>query len=243
MQKESEQTASLPPEHVAIIMDGNGRWAAARKQPRQFGHHQGVEAVRRCVEAAGVLGIRYLTLYSFSTENWQRPEDEVKALFDLMKRFVDKDLDKLQSKGVRVRILGARDNLGADIIALIKKAESRTQHNDKMCLNIAFNYGGRDEIIRACSALIAQVRAGDFAGDTITEMDIASRLDTAAIPDPDLVLRTSGEQRLSNFLLWQSAYSEFVVLDVFWPDFEQKHFEEALQIYSTRNRRKGRACV
>ncbi len=243
MSEEPAPTALLPPEHVAIIMDGNGRWAAARKKPRKFGHHQGVEAVRRCVNAAGALGIRYLTLYSFSTENWRRPKDEVKALFDLMRGFVEKDLEQLRAEGVRVRILGSRDNLSADIITLIDRVEGQTRHNDKLFLNIAFNYGGRNEIARACSALMEKVRTGAFSADTITEADITDHLDTASIPDPDMIVRTSGEQRLSNFLLWQSAYAEFVVLDVMWPDFVQKHFEDALDIYHCRERRKGQVGI
>ena len=227
------------PEHVAIIMDGNGRWATARNKPRQFGHHRGVEAVRRCVEAALDLGVRYLTLYSFSTENWRRPKDEIKALFDLMRSFVSKDLERLHKNGVCVRILGARERLEPDIVGLIETVESRTRANDRLFLNIAFNYGGRDELTRACTALAREVRSGTLDPANITERDIARHLDTAFMSDPELVIRTSGEQRLSNFLLWQSAYAEFVVLDVLWPDFSRRHFEEALQVFHNRERRQG----
>ncbi len=224
-------------------MDGNGRWAAARRKPRSFGHRQGVMAVRRCVEAAGNLGIRYLTIYSFSTENWRRPKSEIKALFDLMRNFVEKDVERLRNNGVRVRILGERANLAADMIKLIEDVERQTQDNERLFLNIAFNYGGRDELTRAFAGLAAKVKSGALALEKISESDISSQLDTAFMPDPDIVLRTSGEQRLSNFLLWQSAYSEFVVLDVLWPDFTQEHFEEALQIYARRERRQGGADV
>ncbi|MDQ7018122.1 MAG: isoprenyl transferase [Robiginitomaculum sp.] len=228
-----------PPEHVAIIMDGNGRWAAARKKPRKFGHHKGVDAVRRCVEAAGNLGIHYLTIYSFSTENWRRPEDEIKSLFDLMRNYVKKDVKQLRENGVRVRVLGGRANLTPDLRQLIEDVELQTRDNDRLFLNIAFNYGGRDELARACRGIVQDVLAGKQSQDEITEEDIARHLDTAFMPDPDIILRTSGEQRLSNFLLWQSAYSEFIVLDVLWPDFTQEHLEEALRIYHNRERRQG----
>ncbi len=239
MSEETTLQQSRLPQHVAIIMDGNGRWAAARHKPRQFGHHQGVEAVRRCVEAAGNLGIRHLTLYSFSTENWRRPEEEIKALFNLMRGFVEKDVKQLRDNGVHVRILGAREKLSPDLIAMIDDVESQTSHNHKLYLNIAFNYGGRDELARTCRALARKVKAGDLDVDDITEASISKHLDTASVPDPEIILRTSGEQRLSNFLLWQSAYSEFIVLDVLWPDFTQTHFEEALRIYQSRERRQG----
>lgn len=220
-------------------MDGNGRWAAARKKPRKFGHHKGVEAVRRCVEAAGNLGIHYLTIYSFSTENWRRPEDEIKSLFDLMRNFVKKDVKQLRENGVRVRVLGARANLTPDLRQLIEEVEYQTQDNDRLYLNIAFNYGGRDELARACQGIVQDIMTGKQSKDQITEEDIARHLDTAFMPDPDIILRTSGEQRLSNFLLWQSAYSEFIILDVLWPDFAQEHLEEALRIYYNRERRQG----
>lgn len=220
-------------------MDGNGRWAAARKRPRKFGHHQGVEAVRRCVEAAGALGVRYLTLYSFSTENWRRPQEEIKALFDLMRSFVAKGVHRLKANGVRVRVIGARDNLAPDLISLIEDIELQTQNNERLYLNIAFNYGGRNEIARAIKGMAKDVSTGALGANAINEDTVSRYLDTAYMPDPDLVLRTSGEQRISNFLLWQSAYSEFIVLDVLWPDFTQEHFEQAIRIYHSRDRRQG----
>jgi undecaprenyl diphosphate synthase len=237
--EETAKTIVKPPRHVAIIMDGNGRWAAARKKPRKYGHHQGVEAVRRCVEAAGNLGVRYLTLYSFSTENWRRPEDEIKALFALMRNFVEKDVSRLRANGVCVRILGTRANLAPDLISLIEDVERQTQDNARLFLNIAFNYGGRNELTRACRAIASDVRAGKLDIDTITEADIEQKLDTADMPDPDIIIRTSGEQRISNFLLWQGAYSELIVLDVLWPDFAQTHLEQALRVYEGRERRRG----
>ncbi len=239
MSDTNAHTLSTPPHHVAIIMDGNGRWAAARKRPRKFGHHQGVEAVRRCVEAAGALGVRYLTLYSFSTENWRRPQEEIKALFDLMRSFVAKDVHRLKANGVRVRVIGARDNLAPDLISLIEDIELQTQNNERLYLNIAFNYGGRNEIARAIKGMAKDVSTGALGANAINEDTVSRYLDTAYMPDPDLVLRTSGEQRISNFLLWQSAYSEFIVLDVLWPDFTQEHFEQAIRIYHSRDRRQG----
>lgn len=239
MPEETAQITPRPPAHVAIIMDGNGRWAAARRKPRKFGHHKGVEAVRRCVEAAGNLGIRYLTIYSFSTENWSRPEDEIKALFDLMRSFVEKDVNRLLANGVRVKVIGARANLTTDLIRLIEDVEKKTSGNDRLFLNIAFNYGGRDELTRVCRALAQKVKSGALDASDITEDVLAAELDTAGTPDPDIILRTSGEQRLSNFLPWQSAYAEFIVLDVLWPDFEQENLEEALNIYNCRERRQG----
>ncbi len=239
MSEKTAQAITQPPEHVAIIMDGNGRWAASRHKSRSFGHRAGVEAVRRCVEAAGDLGIHYLTIYSFSTENWQRPEGEIKALFNLLRNFVSTDVERLKENGVRVRVLGSRANLAPDIITLIDDIEHQTQDNDRLFLNIAFNYGGRDELIRACTAIAQEVKSGVKSLNDISETDMTNHLDTAFMPDPELVLRTSGEQRLSNFLLWQSAYSEFIVLDVLWPDFTKQHFEDALQIFYRRERRQG----
>ena len=224
------------PQHVAIIMDGNGRWAASRGRPRAFGHRKGVEAVREAVRNAGELGVRHLTLFSFSTENWNRPAAEVEALFELLRRFVSADLDRLHDEGVRVRILGRREGLSEELLNLIASVESRTAENEKFCLNIAFNYGGRDEIVRA-----ARRAAQDHDGDLsrLTEADFAQYLDTAGLPDPDLVIRTSGEHRISNFLLWQAAYAEFVFLDTLWPDFDKAAFEMAIAEYANRDRRYG----
>ena len=233
----SETDPSGPtPQHVAIIMDGNGRWAASRGRPRAFGHRKGVEAVREAVRNAGELGVRYLTLFSFSTENWNRPAAEVEALFELLRRFVAADLDRLHAEGVRVRILGRREGLSEELLDLIGSVESRTAGNDTSFLNIAFNYGGRDEILRAARRA-AQTHNGNLS--TLSEDDFARFLDTADLPDPDLVIRTSGERRISNFLLWQAAYAEYVFLDVLWPDFTEDVFAGAIEEYYRRERRYG----
>lgn len=225
--------------HVAIIMDGNGRWAQQRGRPRAFGHSKGVEAVREAVRSAGDLGVKYLTLFGFSTENWRRPSDEVDALFDLMKRFVDADLAKLDREGVNIRIAGRRDGLSSDLLEIVERAEKTTAGNDRCFLTIAFNYGGRDEIVRAAKRIASEVAAGRLDPDAISEDSFAAHLDTAGMPDPDLVIRTSGEHRTSNFLIWQAAYSELVFLDVLWPDFRAVHFEQALAQFAARQRRFG----
>lgn len=227
------------PRHVAIVMDGNGRWAAQRGRPRAFGHRQGVEAVRRCVDAAGRLGITHLTLFGFSTENWRRPAEEIDALFDLLRRFVDADLGKLEREGVKVRIIGRRDNLSADLREIVERAEARTAHNEKCVLTIAFNYGSRDEIARAARRIAEAARDGELDPASIDSESFGVWLDTADMPDVDLVIRTSGEQRTSNFLLWQAAYAEYVFLDVLWPDFGRQELEAALEAYSSRDRRFG----
>jgi undecaprenyl diphosphate synthase len=229
----------VPPRHVAIIMDGNGRWAKARGRPRAFGHREGVEAVRRAVRAAGDLGIRHLTLFGFSTENWTRPAEEIDALFDLLRRFVDTDLEKLAAEGVRIRVIGRREGLSDDIAGIIERAEARTRANDRFHLTIAFNYGGRDELARAARRLAARVAAGEMDPDDVDEAAFADALDTAGLPDPDLLIRTSGEKRLSNFLLWQAAYAELVFLDVLWPDFGAHHLTEAVEVFHARERRYG----
>lgn len=225
--------------HVAIIMDGNGRWAQQRNRPRAFGHNKGVDAVREAVRTAGDLGVRYLTLFGFSTENWRRPSDEVDALFELMKRFVDADLEKLHREGVNIRIAGRREGLSDDLLEIIGRAESRTAENDRCFLTIAFNYGGRDEIVRAARRLARDAASGQVDPDTVDETLFAGYLDTAGMPDPDLVIRTSGEHRTSNFLIWQAAYAELVFMDVLWPDFSADHFKSALDQYASRQRRFG----
>lgn len=227
------------PQHVAIIMDGNGRWAQQRGRPRTFGHSKGVEAVRRVVEAAGDRGVRTLTLFSFSTENWNRPADEVGALFELMKRYVAADLASLKKKGVRIRIIGRRDDLTPDLAEIVSKAESDTAENTDFNLNIAFNYGGRDELIRAAQSLAEAARSGDLNPSDIDEGRLSAALDTAGLPDVDLMIRTSGEQRISNFLLWQAAYAEFYFTDVLWPDFDDAELGRALDSYQQRDRRYG----
>ncbi len=227
------------PGHVAIIMDGNGRWAKARGLPRQMGHRQGVEAVREAVRAAHVLGVHTLTLYSFSSENWRRPAEEVSGLMALLRMFIRSDLADLKSNNVHIQIIGARDNLSADIISLLDEAETETAANTGLTLLIAFNYGGRDDIVRAMRRLAGDVAAGRLAPDAITESLISGALDTAGMADPDLLIRTSGEQRLSNFLIWQCAYAEFVFPDVLWPDFNGHHLIEAIATYQRRERRFG----
>jgi undecaprenyl diphosphate synthase len=227
------------PAHVAIIMDGNGRWAAKRGLPRIEGHRRGVEAVRRSVRSAAELGIRYLTLYSFSTENWSRPAEEVADLMALLKRFIRNDLAELHAHNIRVRVIGDREGLRPDLLALLNEAEDLTRGNSGLVLVVAFNYGGRQEIARAVRAIACAVKDGRLDPDAIDPATIARALDTDGIPDPDLVIRTSGEQRLSNFLPWQSAYSEFVFLPDLWPDFDHAAFKAALDQYIGRERRFG----
>lgn len=230
---------TVVPRHVAIIMDGNGRWAAARGMPRGFGHKAGVEAVRRTVRAAGELGIDYLTLYAFSSENWSRPRSEVRDLFGLMKLFITRDLAELCANGVRIRVLGDREGLSPDILGLIETAETKSRHNATLNLNIAFNYGARNELRRAFEALAGRCIAEGRDFREVTEDDISAALDTGGQPDPDLLIRTSGEMRLSNFMLWQSAYTEFVFLPCMWPDFDKSWLERALAEFSSRTRRYG----
>ncbi|MFC2953072.1 isoprenyl transferase [Marinicaulis aureus] len=227
------------PKHVAIIMDGNGRWAKARGLARTEGHKEGVEAARRAVEAARDLGLQYLTLYSFSTENWRRPAGEVRDLMGLLRQFIVDDLPKLKKEGCKVVIVGDRDNLSLDLKALVNRAESETKNNAKFTLQIAFNYGGRDEIVRAARAVAAAVKSGEMTPDDITEKTFERFLDTKDIPDPDFVIRTSGEKRISNYLLWQAAYAEYVFLDVLWPDFTKEVFAGALEEFYRRERRYG----
>lgn len=225
--------------HVAIIMDGNGRWANERGLPRVVGHRKGVEAVRRAVQAAVELKLAYLTIYSFSSENWSRPADEVAELMSLMKRFIRQDLAELHQKNVRIVIIGERTNVDPELMALIDEARELTALNSALTLVIAFNYGSRDEIARAARQLAAQAVAGVIDVGSITTADISANLDTAGIPDPDLLIRTSGELRVSNFLLWQLAYTEFVFLDVYWPDFSHEHLERATLEFRSRDRRFG----
>ncbi|MCM2293624.1 isoprenyl transferase [Allorhizobium sp. BGMRC 0089] len=233
-----ERQAGLP-DHVAIIMDGNGRWAKARGLPRSFGHHQGVGSVRDVVRAAGEVGVRYLTLFAFSSENWRRPEAEINDLFGLLKTFIRRDLAELRSRNVRVRVIGERTTLKPDILALLCEAEDSTSGNTGMTLVIAFNYGARNEITRAAKAVLDDVLSGKLAASSVCEQEIAARLDTHDMPDPDLIIRTSGEERLSNFLLWQAAYAELMFVPEYWPDFGAEQFLAALSRYSARSRRFG----
>lgn len=225
--------------HVAIIMDGNGRWAAERGLPRTEGHRQGVESVRRTVKAALETGVSHLTLFSFSSENWSRPKQEIQFLFGLMRRFVQRNLADLHKQGVKIRVIGSRDGLEADVLRLIDDAVLLTRENTTLNLTIAFNYGARDEIARAARRIAEEVAQGSLAAADITPECFGTYLDTSDLPDPDLLIRTSGELRLSNFLLWQLAYSEFVFVDSYWPDFTQEAFEAAITEYQSRSRRFG----
>jgi undecaprenyl diphosphate synthase len=222
----------VPPRHIAIIMDGNGRWASARGLPRSAGHKQGVEALRRTVRAAGDAGVEILTVYSFSTENWSRPKPEVTFLLELFRRFVRQDVAELHAAGVRICMIGTREGLDANIMALVNDAEKLTAHNTGMTLVIAFNYGGRQELVRAMQAMATK-------GVDITPEAVSAHLDTAQWPDPDLLIRTGGEERISNFLLWQAAYTEFVFLPEYWPDFDGALLEKAIAEFRSRERRFG----
>jgi undecaprenyl diphosphate synthase len=227
------------PRHVAIIMDGNGRWAAARGLPRAEGHRRGVEALRRTVRAASDIGISVLTIFSFSSENWSRPPAEVRDLMGLLKRFIRHDLADLHRSHVRVRVIGARDDLDPDIRRLLEEAEELTHANDRLTLVVAFNYGARQEIARAARRIAEEVAAGRLSSRDVTADLLGRNLDAADLPDPDLIIRTSGEQRLSNFLLWQAAYSELVFVPIYWPDFDRAALEGAIVEYRRRERRFG----
>ena len=231
--------ASEKPRHVAIIMDGNGRWAAQRGLPRIEGHRRGVEAVRGLVRHAIEFGIQFLTIYSFSSENWRRPPQEVSDLMGLLRRFIRHDLADLHASGVRVRIIGSREGLAPDIVSLLDEAEVLTRDNHRLTLVVAFNYGGRQELVAAARKLAARAKAGELAPEAIDADLFEAALDTRGIPDPDLVIRTSGEQRVSNFLLWQAAYAEFVFAPELWPDFDRAAFLSALEAFGQRERRFG----
>jgi len=234
-----QPAAAPPPAHIAIIMDGNGRWASARGLPRIAGHRQGAESVRRAVEGCMEIGVSYLTLFGFSSENWKRPAAEVTDLMSLLKRYLQSEIAELHKNGVRLRVIGERSRLAADLVSLIENAERMTEANTKLQLILALNYGSRMEIATAARNLAAAVQAGLVRLEAIDERLFAGFLGTADVPDPDLVLRTSGEQRLSNFLLWQSAYAELVFLDVLWPDFNKSHLEDAIHEFNRRERRYG----
>lgn len=235
----ADQAASILPRHVAIIMDGNGRWAGERGLPRAAGHRSGVDAVRRTVRAASEMGIAYLTIYSFSSENWSRPADEISDLMGLMRRFIRRDLAELHQSNVRIRVIGERDRVDSKLMTMIDDAVVLTAANTGLTLVIAFNYGARAEIAKAARQLAEDVAAGRLAASDITPERIGLALDTAGIPDPDLLIRTSGELRLSNFLLWQSAYAELVFVDAYWPDFGRELLEQAIGEYRSRARRFG----
>jgi undecaprenyl diphosphate synthase len=240
-------TAPLPaasggasePHHVAIIMDGNGRWAKARGLPRVAGHRRGADAVRRVVRGAGELGIPVLTLFAFSTENWTRPADEVSDLMGLLRHYLRSELEELRKNGARLRVIGNREGLAPDIVRDIAEAEKLTQGNNRIDVNICVNYGSRDEIVRAARILAKRAVAGELTVDGIDESSFERELLTAGVPDPDLLIRTSGEQRISNFLLWQCAYAELVFVDTLWPDFGKEHLEQAVAEFHRRERRYG----
>lgn len=235
--------APASPLHVALVMDGNGRWAKGRGLPRTLGHRAGVEALRRTVSAAPGLGVRWLTVFGFSTENWSRPASEVRELMALPKRYFDSDLKRLEREGVRVRALGRRQGLPQDLVALLDEAERRTAGNDRFFLQIAFNYGGQADIADAARRLAEAVAAGRLDPADVDESVFAGALSTCGLPPPDLIVRPSGEQRLSNFLLWEAAYAELVFQDVLWPDYDGDRLAEAIDIFRARDRRFGGAVA
>jgi undecaprenyl diphosphate synthase len=232
-------SAFAMPRHVAIIMDGNGRWASARGLPRGEGHRRGVEALRKTVRAAGEMGISFLTIFSFSAENWSRPPSEIRDLMGLLRRFIRNDLVELHQNRVKVRVIGERDDLDPDIRRLLVEAEELTKDNDGLTLVVAFNYGARQEIARAAARIVSKIRSGVLDASAMTADLIGENLDAPDLPDPDLIIRTSGEQRLSNFLLWQAAYSELVFVPTYWPDFDRGALENAIAEYHRRERRFG----
>jgi undecaprenyl diphosphate synthase len=235
----SELSQQRIPTHIAVIMDGNGRWAQSRGLPRTEGHRRGIDAVKRTVEAAGDLGVEYLTLFGFSSENWKRPTGEVDDLMWLLRRFLQSETARMHENNVRIRVIGDRTNFSPEIVRLIEHSEQMTSGNDRLHLTAALSYGGRQEIVEAARALAKDVASGRLSPDDIDADSFAGYLATADIPDPDLLIRTSGEQRISNFLLWQIAYTELVFSDVLWPDFDRSHLETAIQEFSGRERRFG----
>lgn len=230
---------SGPPQHVAIIMDGNGRWATMRGRPRLFGHHAGAKRVREIVEACPDLGVKYLTIFAFSTENWKRTQVEVAGLMSLFRRYIAKEARALFEEGVRVRFIGDRVRLDKKLQALMDELETLTAENDRVSLTIAINYGGRDEVARATKRLAEDVARGKLSPEDVNEETLPKYLDTCVLPDPDLVIRTSGEARISNFLLWQSAYAEYEFIDTLWPDFTCDVFTTLVARYGNRERRFG----
>jgi len=231
------------PTHVAIIMDGNGRWAQARGKPRLFGHRAGARRVRQIVEACPGLGVKYLTIFAFSTENWKRTQAEVSGLMLLFRRYIQKETQALVENGIRVRFIGDRVKLDKKLVGLMDELERVTAHNELVNMTVALNYGGRDEVARATKRLAEEVAAGRLKPEDVDEETLPHFLDTCVLPDPDLVIRTSGEARVSNFLLWQSAYSEYEFIDTLWPDFTPDIFEEVLKKYGSRERRFGAVPV
>ncbi len=231
--------AGLGPRHVAIIMDGNGRWAQSRGRPRLFGHHAGARRVREIVECCPDFGVKYLTIFAFSTENWKRTQVEVAGLMSLFRRYISKEMTALADKNVRVRFIGDRPRLDAKLVALMDRLEEKTAENDGTHLTIALNYGGRDEVARATKRLAQDVANGSLDPESVDEETLPKYLDTCVLPDPDLVIRTSGEARISNFLLWQSAYAEYEFIDTLWPDFTAEEMGRLCAKFGTRDRRFG----
>ncbi len=225
--------------HVAMIMDGNGRWAIERGKPRLLGHKRGVETVRDIVKSCPDLGVTHLTMFAFSTENWKRSKTEVSGLMLLLRRYIQKEIADLIDKGIRLRFIGRKDRVEKGLRALMESAEKRTEHNDKLHLTIAIDYGGRDEMTRVMQGIAADIAAGNLLPDAVDQNLISSRLDTFDLPDPDLVIRTSGECRTSNFLLWQCAYAEYEFVDVNWPEFTPEIFAQSLENFMARDRRFG----
>ena len=240
---EQVRLAGTPPKHVAIIMDGNGRWARERLMPRPFGHRSGMKAVREVVHGAIEAGLQHLSLFAFSQENWQRPTTEVSALMSLLEEYIAREVAELSERGVRVRILGERDRLTDGARKAVEMVERTTEHNDTLTLNIFISYGSRTELVRATQSLARDVAEGIIGPDDIDEEAISARLMTAGMPDPDLLIRTSGEQRVSNFLLWQLAYTEFYISGVLWPDFGRRDLFAAILDYKRRERRYGKVSV
>lgn len=239
MSEQSPKTREGAPRHVAIIMDGNGRWAVQRGRPRSYGHHRGAERVREIVRVAPDLGIQVLTIYAFSTENWRRPHYEIRVLMSLFRRYILREVDDLDADDVSVRFIGNRDRLPADLRRLMAMMEERTAGNTKMILQIAISYGARAEIAEGVRKLARAVAAGEMSPDEIDEAAISGALYTAGVPDPDLVIRTSGEERISNFLLWQAAYAEFAFIEECWPDFTPELLERIIDGFGQRDRRFG----
>ena len=227
------------PTHIAIIMDGNGRWAKAQGKDRYEGHIEGVVSVKACIKAARKRGVRYLTLYAFSTENWGRPQEEVNALMELFCKSVTKETPELIEQGVRVQIIGRRDRFSEEVRERLLHIEDSTKEGDKLTLVLAFDYSSRDEIVRATRAIAKKIQLGELSAETIDDKTISAHLDTANIPDPDLIIRTSGECRLSNFLLWQASYAEMYFPQTMWPEFREEEFDKALEVYASRERRYG----
>jgi undecaprenyl diphosphate synthase len=227
------------PSHVAIIMDGNGRWAQSKNLPRMAGHNAGMQTIKEIVKASSAIGVKHLTVYAFSTENWKRSTEEVSGIFKLIVIYIEKELKELHENNVKVRVLGDYEKLPKEAVLSLSRSLETTKDNTGLQFNIALNYGGRDEILRSVKKLAQDVEAGSLKADEITEEMISDNLYTAGVPDPDMIIRTSGEMRLSNYLLWQCAYSELVFTDVLWPDFTREEYEKMIEIFQNRKRRFG----